>query len=363
MMRLIVNTIRRRNLFCGALLVGLALSSWGTAAAADEKSAPMVLAPMPAARVQSLVTEWIGQQPTLNAEVRSTVLETWKSLPETFTTRDLLNHTMSTFGKIDPSTDKLLELARQATVINADELFASLESPGVKHPFYQSNLRAVIAEILTQRRLYEESLDVIKPIDPAMVIDPASFLFYRAVCEHALLQQEPGLKTLEQLLKHTEGVPVRFQVLANLMQEDLQQLKPKTLYEVARQMNDVERRLDLGRSGKKVQKVEDDIIATLDELIKKLEEQQQGGGGGGAGQGGAQNQSSNPAQDSTIKGSTAPGNIDPKAKKNTGTWGELPPKKEADAKNRINRDFPAHYRQAIDEYFKKLSRHKVPSGK
>jgi len=160
-------------------------------------------------------------------------------------------------------------------------------------------------------------------------------------------------------LKNTEGVPVRYSTVASLMQYDLEGLRDQSLDEVARKMTDVERRLGLGRTGQKVQKKEDEIIVTLDELIKKIEDQQ-GGGGGAAGQ---SNRSSSPAQDSVIKGSTAPGKVDPKKFKNQGEWGDLPPKARAKAKDLIARQFPAHYRDAIDEYTKKAANRPASSGK
>ena len=56
-----------------------------------------------------------------------------------------------------------------------------------------------------------------------------------------------------------------------------------------------------------------------------------------------------------MKGATAPGDVDKKKLSNRAGWGALPPKEEARAKNLINRNFPSHYRQAVEEYFKKLA--------
>jgi hypothetical protein len=168
-----------------------------------------------------------------------------------------------------------------------------------------------------------------------------------------------GLQTIEQLLKNTEGVPVRYSTVAALMQYDLEALREQSLDEVARKMTDVERRLGLGRTGEKVQKKEEEIVIALDELIKKVEEQN--GGGGGAG--GQANRSTAPANDSVIKGSTAPGTVDPKKAKNTGEWGDLPFKARAKAKDQIAREFPAHYRDAIDEYTKKAANRAASPGK
>ena len=59
------------------------------------------------------------------------------------------------------------------------------------------------------------------------------------------------------------------------MQADIKPLKEDSLDEIARLMNDVERRLALGRTGKTVREKEQSIVDKLDKMIDKLEQQQQ----------------------------------------------------------------------------------------
>ena len=167
------------------------------------------------------------------------------------------------------------------------------------------------------------------------------------------------MRSLGNLLDNTQNVPERYKAVALLMRHNLEQLKDASLGEVAKKMSDVERRLILGRGGEKTQKVEEEIVEALDEIIKKVEQQQNSGGGGG--QGGNQNQSGGAANDSSVKGATAPGEVDQKDIGNKTGWGTLPPKKATEAKNVINRNFPSHYREAIEQYFKKLANR--PAGK
>ncbi len=103
------------------------------------------------------------------------------------------------------------------------------------------------------------------------------------------------------------------------------------------------------------------MAARLRKLKAKREQQQQGGGGGEGSGPNNTNQSNAPANDSTLKGATAPGEIDPKQFKKQGGWGSLPPKEEARAKNLVNQQFPAHYRQAVEQYFKKLANRRAPN--
>ena len=60
-------------------------------------------------------------------------------------------------------------------------------------------------------------------------------------------------------------------------------------------------------------------------------------------------------KDSQVGGLKGPGNVDSKRFRAQANWGTLPEKEQAKAKNLINRNFPAHYRQAVEEYFKKLA--------
>ena len=69
--------------------------------------------------------------------------------------------------------------------------------------------------------------------------------------------------------------PRRYVAVARLMQADLGGLKPDTLDHIARRMEDIWRRLELGRGGPKVRKVEDGVVESLDKMIQKIEQQQQ----------------------------------------------------------------------------------------
>jgi hypothetical protein len=118
-------------------------------------------------------------------------------------------------------------------------------------------------------------------------------------------------------------------------------------------MGDIRRRLNLARAGKKVRKQEDDVIAKLDKMIEELEkqrqqqQQQQSGGG---------NNPSQPMPDSMPGGGTGDGNVDPKRLASGRGWGNLPPKERQEALQQIGKDFPSHYREVIEEYFRKLAR-------
>ncbi len=307
------------------------------------------------------VQRWLDDQPDVDDTLRSAIDPLW-DFPDTndTTISERFDAVLQSFYLVDPATRALVDACLSPGGLAIRGEFPVLTSEG-RSAFHTHNVRYFYARYLAVLTQYDESLELFRQIDPHHVVDPAGCLFYRAVCEHALLLRDDGLATLDSLLNRTEAVPVRYRSVAELMHHDLEAVEEKSLDEVARQMRDVQRRLNLGRSGPQVQLVEERIITTLDEIIKKLE-QQQGGGGGGGGQGRPDgNQSSGPAEDSRIAGQEAPGDVDRKELEGRGRWGELPPKAQEKARNMINKQFPAHYRRTVEEYLKKLAERKAPT--
>lgn len=220
-------------------------------------------------------------------------------------------------------------------------------------PLVRNNLRLYYGRWLAQNDLYDEALEQLQELAPDQVVSPATLLFYQSAGYHRLLDKEKCLPAIATLLQRADEIPTRYRTVAQLMEADLRPLKTDTLDEVARLMDDIRRRLDLGRAGKRVRQQEDDVIAKLDKMIEELEKQQKGGGGGGGG--GSLNPSS-PAPDSANLGGKGPGNVDQKNVGSGSDWGNLPPKERQEALQQISEDLPAHYREVIEEYFRKLAR-------
>jgi hypothetical protein len=66
-------------------------------------------------------------------------------------------------------------------------------------------------------------------------------------------------------------------------------------------------------------------------------------------------QSNKPADDSRPIGGKAPGNVDKKDVGHKSGWGDLPPKEREEALQQMDRDFPPHYRDAIEQYLRKIA--------
>ena len=310
------------------------------------KPAPAELVSPPTPEVvRGKMTAWLAARGKADEATANRLAQLWTFGEQVPTPEELFQRTIATFQQFDPEVQRLVSQCDLTSATLAVPMAPQLER-AADGAFFTANLSLFFGHYLVQRQLYDEALALLETVSLAEVVDPATLLFCKAVCQHHLLQKEPGLATIDQLLKNTTGVPLRYATLAGLMQYDLQSLQDKSLDEVARRMFDVERRLSLARTGEKVQKREEEIITQLDEIIKKIEEQQ----GGGGGSGGNSNKSSAPAQDSVVKGSTGPGNVDPKKFKNTGEWGDLPPKERSKAKEDIARKFGAHYAEAVEKF-------------
>ncbi|MCG6156299.1 hypothetical protein [Rubinisphaera margarita] len=287
---------------------------------------------------------WIAEQSAENVEPWKQFAEAHSSLPAT----ELIAAAVRLSG---PELGDFVDRVRNASY---RELLEAHESglPAVNDPWIEVNFRCWFVDQLTQRQMYEEALEQLTGLDPSLLAEPAGYFFQKSVCAHQLLQKEIASESLKTLLTDCESLPTRYRMLGELMQQDMARWEDKSLDEISRKMKDVERRLDIGRSGQKVQKVEEEIIETLDELIAKLEQQASGGGGAGNS---SQNNPSSPSQDSRVKGQTAPGEVDEKDLGKQAGWGNLPPKDQAKAKQILGTMFPPHYQRAIEAYNRKAA--------
>lgn len=333
-------------LACCGLLSGLLVCPQTAGAAADP--APIYSAPA-VEEVQSATLQWVASVPVQDEPTLNAIGALWSDSGGLEPTQ-LLELVIATFALSDAETRRFVA---RCDLVDGPLIPAPLDPllEQQSSEFYKANLTLYYGRYLTQRRMYDEALELLSGLDPQTVVDPASCLFYLAVCQHQLLMKDEGLATLTRLLENTEQVPVAYATVADLMKYELENLKAKSLEEITRMMSDVERRLDVGQGGQKVQKREQEIVALLDEMIEKMENSGGGGGGGGA----SGNQPTSPAGDSNVGGATGPGEVDRKDVGNDSGWGALPPKQEAKAKQLIDRNFPPHYREAIEEYNKKLS--------
>ena len=297
--------------------------------------------------VRSQALEWLSAM-TPDEATRQAAEQLWQAAEPS----PVLDRLASTFALADERAESLLKLTakpRPAGLLAPQEWLKSDDLA----PLERNNLRLIYGRWLAQERLYDEALAQLAELSPADVVAPATLLFYQAVVYHRLLDKEHGLKALANLLDNVPELPNRYRSIAGLMKSDLEALKDESLDHISRQMDDIRRRLGLGRAGKKVRKVEDDVIAALDKLIKDLEDRsQQSQSSGGAG---AMPQPQQAMPDSRIARMQGAGEVDRRHIGDTSGWGDLPPKQREEALQQIGKDFPPHYRDAIEQYFRKLA--------
>jgi hypothetical protein len=264
---------------------------------------------------------------------------------------DLLDRVMAVFVRVDP---RCAAASRGAVAGPVDPGW--LSDPAIE-PFQRDAVKLWLGREHVRHDRFDEALALLEDLDVSTAVDPAALLFHRAACQHWLLRADAAVESLDRLLERAGEIPVRYERVARLLRADLTGLEDESLDHIARRMRDVTRRLDMGRAGRRTIEVQDGVIESLDKLIKAIEQQQQqqqqsqaaAGGAGGAGGNGR------PMDDSRIAGGKGPGEVTKRDIGESDGWGKLPPHKREEALQQIGREFPAHYREAIEQYFKRLA--------
>jgi hypothetical protein len=308
--------------------------------------------PVSAEAVYARLTEHLnsaGISPDRQAEVN----ELWRET-ENNPQADVLDRLAQSLAKTDERVGALVAhcagFHEPGPLPEFDWLADSATPELVRH-----NMRLYLARWMVQQGYYDEALEWTEGLATKDVVAPEALLFYRAVAHHRLVQADKADAALGQLLQQEEKLPARFQKLADLMRQDLAGLQDESLDHISRRMADIRRRLALGNSGERVQGVENGVIESLDKLIKKVEDQlqqqqqsQSSGNPGGA-------PSGTPMQDSQSAELKAPGDVERRDIGRGTGWGNLDEKDREKALQEIGREFPSHYREVIEEYFRRLA--------
>jgi hypothetical protein len=297
--------------------------------------------------------------------------------------RSTLDNLADTFALGNPQADRLLKMVRDPLTPAPTEVPDLLKNSKAD-PFFRANLGLAVARSLSNRRVHEEALQIMTAFTPEQTIDPSAYLFHKAVCEHGLLKKDEARDSIARLIADAVDSPERYKTVGALMLLDMETWK-KDLGNVARLMGNSERRLDLGRGGPQTQKIQKEVIARLDELIKELENKLKQGdsGGGGGGGGGDPNGGScpdggtpgngngggarptSPMQDSQIAKNGGSGRVDTaRLKKITETWGKMLDGERAKAmqelQDLVNGLSPIH-REAFERYFEEINNQAIRS--
>jgi hypothetical protein len=284
---------------------------------------------------------------------QAAVRATWQAADTEASSPDLLERIATAFVQTDARAAELVRFCSKAARPGTMPEFAWLADSATP-VLLRNNMRLYLARWQVQHGYFDEALAWLAGLKPADVVAPDALLFYRAVAHHQLVQPDAADASLAQLLQREEDLPTRYQKLADLMRQDLAAVQDESLDHIARRMEDVRRRLALGRTGARVQKVENGIIESLDKMIEQAEKQmQQQQAQSSSAPGGLP--SGTPMDDSQIAELKAPGSVDRRDIGRGTDWGNLPDKEREQALQEIGREFPSHYREVIEEYFRRLA--------
>lgn len=263
-----------------------------------------------------------------------------------------LDRVAASFALVDPRAAELVDVCRADYRGPLVPDASWLEDDNLSQ-FERDNLRVFYARWLGQFGLYDEVLATLEGLAPDDVVDPASLLFSRMIAHQQLVHPDEARAALVQLLEQRDALPRRYQQITSLLEKDLESLSDESLDHISRRMSDIRRRLAYGRTGSRVQEIERGVVESLDRKIDKLEKQQQQQQSQSQSSSGSQQ--SQPMQDSQLPSMQAPMQVDQKDIGNKSDWGDLPPHEREQALQQIGRDFPAHYRDLIEQYFRELA--------
>jgi hypothetical protein len=317
----------------------------------------IVFQKMPVDLVRTELLQWLASTGA-DRERLQTVTQKWADTNAltALSGEELLDLLVNSFAQVDNATQRLVEESYSAAP-PAGVVFDGIREATI----FRNQVQQFRARWMVQHRFYDEASPLLAELAPEAVVDPAGLLFYRALCQSQLMQRSEAIESLSLLLNNTLDVPDRFRVIAEMLQEELANRKDDGLNQVKQLMQDVERRLDLGRAGEDTQQQEIAIIVALDQLLEEMENQkkkQQSSSGDGEGD--PQSQPGGQGADrSVIKGgNSSTGDADRKELSEKGSWGMLDKQAEAKARELIRQKFPPNFLDQIGRYTKKLAEQK-----
>ena len=367
-----------KHLICYSCL-GLALLLAGSQAAYAQQQGFGLLETAAEAGIKAKASAWLKEAVKNDPAVMKQFDELWSQKNRTIT-----NRLGETFALGNADAAKLLATVRNPQEIPSVKVPAVLTNADLSD-FFRANLGLAYARLLTDRRAYDEGLDVLKLFKAEQTAEPSAYLFHRAVCEHKLLLKPETTKTINRLLTDALDAPERYVTVSFLMYADMNTWKDKDLGAVARKMKHIEERLELAKAGEKTQKLQKEVVLRLDELIKEAEnkakkkdgppgppmpgDQPMPGDGQGppddcppGGEPGDQpgdpngNESKKPAQDSKLPSGSAKGDVDQAEVKNLAeSWFTLPPQEKARRVAALTQGMSPSHRQAIENYFRNIA--------
>jgi hypothetical protein len=368
-----------RKMWRGPLLA-LAAAALGTASVAaseEPRQVPDVLSfgtlqsPKPD-EARKTAQAWLASVGRTDAESQKQFAAIWGDAE-----RPLLDKVADTLILGDPKAAALLAEVRDLA-LPAPQGVPALLKDTKANPYLRGNLTVAYAQGLAHRKIYDEALLVLSQVKPEQTVDPATYLFNRAVAEYCLMMKKEATDSILRLLEDVSDSPERYRQVAVLMSFDMVTWQDKDLDWVSRKMGIIHNRLDLTRGGPQTQKIQKEVLVRLDEMIKEKENQAKGQGQGqGEGQGpndgncpsgGDQSGPANGnrvgekgATDSALPNAAAKGEADAKVQAaKIEQFGSQNEKVRAEARAAALKEIPEEFKEAVETYLDQLQKDSNP---
>jgi len=214
----------------------------------------------------------------------------------------------------------------------------------------KDDLKLAVAREMVRRKRADDAWRLFEKTSADDVSDVAAFHFLRGGILQTLGRNDEAVRAF-LALEGIAGVPERYLAASKAIRAELAGLKRDTLPGIARDMREIRRRLDVGLPDARTQRLNEDVVKRLDKLIADIKEKANKAKRSGA------SKPSKPAEESKPDNGKSKGEIaEGRQFRDFSKWGDLPAKEREKALQDLSRDFPAHYRDAVDEYFKKLAK-------
>lgn len=233
-----------------------------------------------------------------------------------------------------------------------------------ENPYLAAESSFFLAKAYVQQDDYEQAVPLLEELvgkHSGHSLRVGEAMFLRGISEMHLLRRIEAMASFAAFLQDNPNASAPILAAARQNLELLEQLELGSLEDIHDQTQYSERRLSLERSGKETQEVQDQIVAMLTSLIEQMEKcggncsgcsRCQGGGKSGGGQGGATpgiSSGTSTAARRVIGGGAST------------AWADLRNKaRQARAFAAMDANFPARYRQLVEQYYRSLQEEAEP---
>ena len=277
----------------------------------------------------------------------------WQADAATNQPADLLDRLANCLAEVDDRVSQLVAFCAQAerpTTLPDFSWLANSETP----PLVRFNMRLYYARWLAQNGYDDEAIAWTDGLTPADVVAPDTLLFYRAVASHRIVNADRADATVAELLQRSDDLPIPLPEARGV-----DAARPgRAGRRFARSRGTADgRRPTPARIGPRGE----DRPSRRRRRRRVARQDDQGPGRPGpkaaiAGRAPPAVRRAAPrCRTAGWPNSKRPGKVDQRDIGHGADWGDMPDKEREQALQDVGREFPSHYREVIEEYFRRLA--------